>query len=199
MNLQLVIVPNWLEEALKSVGASEKLLLDPISLTSILSKADVAFYIILNTALNAKVHPYVMQSFESYDLLNAMMESEGGLTEDYLAIHEKVSLEHKSPVLMDLYGPEALSTEEQRHPIYERHTSHSFEIRPIHDNVMGLYLKAIPGMASGKVDSIDVVQTQLNAIDRAIKQMLTYISFERISRTPIFTQFTRVARYGIAL
>jgi hypothetical protein len=198
MNLQLVIVPTWLDEALKSVGASDKMLLDPLSLMNILSKADVAFYMLLNNELRDKVHPYLINSFEMYDLFNATME-ESGPPDEFLRIYENSTLEHKNPTLMDLYGPEALATEEQRHSIYERHTSHSFEIKPIHDNVMGLYLKAIPGMSSGKIDSIDVVQTQLNAIDRAIKQMLTYISFERISRTPIFTQFTRVARYGIAL
>lgn len=202
MQIELVIVPQWVKEAVEASNSPKEILLDPLALTGILSKADVAFYILLNTEFWGNIHPYVSESFVKYDLLSKIMNDPKIDDREMFSLMDKARTEHSDMSMLDL-GVSALNRKDlSETTVYRNWNSYVFDIKPIHDTVLGISFIPMKGMdvkGEAAPSKMDILQTQLNAIDRSIKEMLIHLSFERVALTPIFREFTKIARFGISM
>lgn len=215
MQLKLLLVPHWVEKALKEAGAPKEYLLDPVRLSSILSKGDVSFYAELNEQLLEKVPPFITQTFERYSLVQEAFQPEkDGIpgrenwdSEKFMRQLEKAALENPKMDLSFLYNEPGVipdAAEDSPEELYNNWELHGYEVKPITETVVGFYLKKLPIAASSKTlltekGQMELVINHFRALDAVIRLLLTHLSFERVCRTPIFTQFTYMARHGLTV
>lgn len=198
MHLKLVLVPGWVEKALSSVNEPLTSLLDLDRLSSILSKEDVTFYVYLNESLFKKIHPFVHETFPLLYLTDKVMSgvTTNFTSDEFMNLYERVEAENQDPELELLTDSLLTGETEDQNKEWEKYL---YEIFPIQDNVMGYRLKEIPSLKEKEASQIEIVQAHFRAIDETIKRMLTYLSFEDVARTKIFSQFIRISRHAVSV
>lgn len=188
MSLKLILLPGWVEEAVKASGSSMNVLLDTTSLSSILSKEDVAFY----TAINLYGKSRIIERIDSLRHLAGSFKM--GVVKDNI---------HDNSFMPGLIDPETISVADMvarpEHRIYDSkktlmtipgHVTYTYlyEIFPIHDEYMGLRV------FEETIDNMDERHARLLlCVDNAIGRLHTYLSFEQICLLPIFDKFVELS------
>lgn len=198
LKVQLVILPAWLEDALKSNNMTSVDALDLMSLSRILSLQDVAFYRAIHNELYGKIYEGIRTTFQPLNLSDAS----GALTRPYpngnrpspeevatfmtrldRCYFDNMTAATPTGKAMLSALPHEAAYEHTRDGINE----YLFEVFPIKDDYYGIRF-SIPDPQRG-------LATQLiECYDRVISMLLGHYSFEDIASTSLFCDYTRLLR-----
>lgn len=180
VNVNLLLIPEWVEKALEGADWPLRKVLDPDVLSTTLSREDVAFYVFLNRHINRWLPDAVRDTFEcgtEYSLkFRDLTEFEGEVT-DLVTYHEMQDIkatqggERVTLDTRELFGP--LSD-----PIDPKNLR--YVIREIQYDTIAVIPKQERGDGhKGMVDYLLLLLSQR-------------LSFEELARTPLFKYYVQI-------
>ena len=194
MQMRLVLIPNWVEDALKAANKPLTVALDVCELTNTLSKEDVAIYIDLNDRVLNKLYTPVAETMLPYGPYPTESQTtHRGERVDQLAMYVAQKLADlriefpapTAPISKLVSNVPALDDGEQMVGAFAN--QYTFEIFPLKEDVLGLR----PVLR--KSDESDV-EEDVRAYSELLKQLNAYVSFEELAATPAFAHYTRLLR-----
>lgn len=178
--LKFVLVPTWLEEIIADTNFNAALLVtDPMKLSDILSKYDVEKYMNLNQYCTDVLSAVGLDDRAvGSAFLNQDERSYPGYTyPDYDRPYPyKDSKHYRNSLLFDYFNDSNLITEDN--------SLYYYEIVPLHDDIMGIYIR----MAD--IDSeIPVKDLQKDALRDWLIYMNRYVSFKEIAKSGFLKEY----------
>jgi len=201
MKLELVILPEWLLNSLKSNNLSLANALDISSLTRILSVDDVSFYLAINRYLFEEINKPLRDTFIRVDfsqLDKYTMSLPDGTRPNRESVKEKFNvIENKT---LNMYSlPSYKPTLDNLLDIlpYNENGGESiksvegelvFELVEVRENVFGIKFKRRNNKAPMLLQTIQ-------CYDDVLSQLDGLYGFEYISTLPLFNAFCRMSRH----
>lgn len=189
-SLRMVLIPAWLEEAIKAAKVPLNTVLDTVKLSSIVSKDDVAFYIDVNNRLYPKMFQPVSQTVppkELYPFGNRDGDQALRELQDYLTrrlenrqLEEPEIPPHAMLQHMPIHGVEG-------NGVGNNSQDYIFEVFQLDGDVLGMRV------ALKREDETSIGQ-DVRSYNAFIQQLSQYLEFETIATTPAFNEYVRLSR-----
>lgn len=213
LNLSMVAVPVWLDQALKATRTSERQILDVEAMSRITSRDDVAFYAICNNEIGVfleGLHPALIalcNTLRSYPLLNPeswtnVKADNDGLyptQEEYMKSLQRIR--DRVDIRMYSYGdnPEQNTRASLlkelvpalTYPFEGAESKNDINILPmvfyIRDNVYGVrFMQANP--------KYDYIVQLHRSISEVLEILCAHHPFSEVAKLPIFAAFVDICR-----
>ena len=168
--MKILFVPDWMKQALEAASVPRREWVCPKSLKSTLSSQDVAFYIYLNNNMSQVVPKTIVDSMERIDFDYALQQDQDEMS-DVATILMDYEINDSAPDL----GTEGKCL-----------TCDLFD----ENTILFTYIPQSPEQA------LDPAQTQLQFLDRVIRQLLVYEPFERVVRKPVVASLLQMQGGG---
>lgn len=193
MQMRVVLIPSWVEQALLAAKKPLATALDVVALSSTISKDDLAIYIDVNNRLLPKLFQPLYDTFANVTLYpyNAGESDEVKALRESLDIKlRNITIEKPQPDFTQLVNQHIIFTDDDQ-PVGSFATHYTFEVFPLVDEVIGV--RAV----LRKPDESDVLE-DIRAYDNLLKLMNTFMSMEEMAKTPIFNVYTYLLRNAVA-
>lgn len=192
---RLVLIPEWIQDMLRSYNLTLDALTDTAKLSRILMKEDLAYYILLHKLMQAHLFkplidtlPLVdhttLQSAKSYGYGTTPAANMLANSIDYQLAELTRTLTPNQQAQYCLKGMLRRSATIDLNDIGLN--QYVFELVPIKDGVHGLKIKQIDAARS-------YGEQYSEACDNALDFIQHYYDFESVALTPIFSEFVRVS------
>jgi hypothetical protein len=194
MRMRMVLIPTWVEEALKAANKPLVTCLDVCELSNTLSKEDVVFYMDLNERLRESLFKPLADTFREYSLypftpgqLGGNGIPEPGPVKDFQEYCSRKLIE------LRLANPKISPYQLVSNSGYEIPPDEQFSVRYTFDVV---YLKDdVVGVRPMVRHSDEAdINEDIRAYDELMKLLCTFIPFEKIAGLPAFNHYTRLLR-----
>ena len=213
LNLSLVIVPAWLEDALRKAGMGVERALDLSALSRISSLEDVAFYTSVNYHLFNQIPKPIKETFDSYRFFSD--ENKLGRTHvkaddlgnyptdtEYKALIDKVrdktwgdgAVRFGNPTPRQLLAVLPYTKESQDIP--NTSLNFLFDVFYLTDDIVGIrFYLANPKRPFN--------EQLYQCYDRLLAFLTSHRKFEQVATTPVFQEFVNMSRtqphpYGLS-
>lgn len=197
MQMQMVLIPTWVERAVTTAKKPLACVLDVAELTDTLSKEDIAFYIDVNERLSGKIFRAVSETFMPVMLypfsrgqlsgnMRATDEALKGLQEYLTRKINDIRIESPEPSITKLldHVPRFDGQETAEGQFENQYTFEAFHLR---DNVIGIRPVLLK-------DDEQPLPQHIRAYDNLMKLMTTFIPFPQVASTPAFRAYTALLR-----
>lgn len=190
---KLVLIPGWIEDALKASKVPLNAVLDLKKLSSILSKDDVAYYIATHDALLRKLFPVLANSFTVYDLFpwegrnnNAFSKEELSLFQQTISNATLSNTGNSIPLYKAISAiPSTPVSATEQVEFGNAVNDYTFDIFELADGVAAIRPKL-------KEAGYSYTQQDRETYRAVIGFLCQYDTFENIATLPLFNHYTKL-------
>ena len=200
-SVSLVIVPAWLDAAIQSNKFVKESLLDLMSLSSILSQNDVAFYTSVNMFLFDSIHSPLRETFTPFAFYNepsknSMLRHDGTrpAPAEVNAFYEKVRELSFNRFGVEYGQPDARSflallpyNSQQAEISTNVEMEYLFEAFHIKDMIFGIRFVL-------RDPTKPYTEQLTKCYQRLLGLLISHSTFETVAETPIFSEFVKLSR-----
>lgn len=208
----LLLLPQWLENAIAKSGENISIATDLTKLSRILTAEDVAFYISINkifntygnqwsefvsdmrgsfllTDINSMTNDARIQAPQSNDLIN------GYTIEEYL---ENVNKRSDAHLLMNELGnAESLSTLLSMYVTINRSTptgnNYVYELVELRENVYGLRIRQLNAEEEASLIENSITDINVYCYDTVLAYLSKFYALSELAQTSLFGSFVKIA------
>lgn len=192
---RLVLIPDWIQDMLRSYNLTLDALTDTAKLSRILMKEDLSYYVVLHKLMQMHlfkplistlplVDHTMLQSAKSYGYGSTSAATMLANSADYQLTDLTRTLSPSQQAQYCIKGMLRRSATIDLNDIGLN--QYVFELVPIKDGIHGLKIKQIDSARS-------YGEQYSEACDKALDFIQHYYDFESVALTPIFSEFVRVS------